>query len=135
MKLLGKICAATATSALLLTTVPAAAPVAHAGVNWGAAAGAIIGGLLSQGTKNSGNSGNGGGLFGGLSNQKHARENPTSEEKLFMLAVEQNDFETAQQMLDAGVDINGVYPGGYPNGRTAFGVAISNGNREMMQFL
>ena len=135
MKLLGKICAVTATSALLLTTVPVTAPVAHAGISWGAAAGAIIGGLLSQGTKNSGNSGNGGGLFGGLSNQKHARENPTSEEKLFMLAVEQNDFETAQQMLDAGVDINGVYPGGYPNGRTAFGVAISNGNTIQFPFL
>ena len=139
MKLLGKICAATAASALLLTTVPATAPVAHAGINWGAAAGALLGGLLSQGSKDSGGSGNGGGLFGGLSNQKHARQNPTSEEKLFMLAVAKNDFETAQQMLDLGVDINGVYPEPTrlitTNSTTAFGRALESDNRDMMQFL
>lgn len=140
MKLLGKICAATATSALLLTTVPATAPVAHAGISWGAAAGALLGGLLGQGAGNSNKSGNsGGGLFGGLSNQKHARENPTSEEKLFMLAVEKNDFDTAQQMLDAGVDINGVYPGNSRLssglGKTALSTALFYENRDMMQFL
>ena len=140
MKLLGKICAATATSALLLTTVPATAPVAHAGISWGAAAGALLGGLLGQGAGNSNKSGNSsGGLFGGLSNQKHAHKNPTSEEKLFILAVEQNDFETVQQMLDAGVDINGVFPGDGMGilglGRTAFSIALIQNNRDMMQFL
>lgn len=144
MKLLGKICAATATSALLLTTVPATAPVAHAGISWGAAAGALLGGIINQSTKNSNKSGNSsGGLSGGLSNQKHARQNPTSEEKLFMLAVEKNDFETAQSMLDAGVDINGVYPSHIGIGRgfnysdqdTAFSIAINQNNRDMMQFL
>lgn len=127
MKLLGKICAATAASALLLTT----APVAHAGVNWGAAAGAIIGGLLSQGAKNSNKSGNSsGGQLSGLSNQKHAHPNPTDNEKLFLLAVKNNDFNTVQSMLDAGVDINGVY---FAESETALGASLYN--REMMQFL
>lgn len=131
MKLLGKICAATATSALLLTTVPATAPVAHAGISWGAAAGALLGGLLGQSAGNSNKSGNsGGGLFGGLSNQKHAHPNPTDNEKLFLLAVKNNDFNTVQSMLDAGVDINGVY---FAESETALGDSLYN--REMMQFL
>ena len=123
---------------------PRHCPVAHAGVNWGTADGAIIGGLLSQGSNNSNKSENSGsGLFGGLSNQKHARQNPTSEEKLFLLAVEKIDFETAQSMFDAGVDINGVYPSHIGIGRgfnysdqdTAFSIAINQNNRDMMQFL
>ena len=131
MKLLGKICAATAASALLLTTAPATAPVAHAGVNWGAAAGAIIGTLLGKTAGNSDKSGNSdNGLSGGLSNQKHAHPNPNNNEKLFMLAVAQHDFSTVQTTLDSGVDINGVY-----ENNTAFRTALEKNDREMMQFL
>ena len=75
MKLLGKICAAPAASALLLTTAPINALVAHAGISWGAAAGALLGTILNKTAGKSDKSGNsGGGLFGGLSNQKHAHK-------------------------------------------------------------
>ncbi|MBQ7496862.1 MAG: hypothetical protein IJU00_03375 [Selenomonas sp.] len=142
MKLFGKLCAATVASTMLLAAVPTATPVAHAKIKWGAAAGAILGGIINNSTGHS-SSGSNGGLFGGLSNQKHARQNPTSEEKLFLLAVEKNDFETAQSMLDAGVDINGVYPSrigigrgfNYSNQDTAFAIALAQENREMLQFL
>lgn len=138
MKLFGKLCAATVASTMLLAAAPTATPVAHAKIKWGAAAGAILGGIINNSTGHS-SSGSSGGLFGGLSNQKHARQNPTSEEKLFILAIEQNDLETAQQMLDTGVDINGVYPGNGLGvlglGRTAFSIALEKDNRDMMQFL
>ena len=138
MKLFGKLCAATVASTMLLTAAPTSPPVAHAGIKWGAAVGALLGDLTNKSTGHSSSSG--GGLFSGLSNQKHARQNPTSEEKLFMLAVENNDFDTAQQMLDAGVDINGVYPGSYGLSTstyqtTALGEALKKNNRDMMQFL
>ena len=141
MKLLGKICAATAASALLLTTVPATAPVAHAGVQWGSAVGAILGDIINKSTGHSSKSGNSdGGLLGGLSNQKHARQNPNDNEKLFMLAVENSDYDTVRAMIAAGVDVNGVFPyhqfyyySGH--GRTAFGVALKKNDLDMMQLL
>lgn len=126
---------------MLLAAAPTATPVAHAKkIEWGAAVGAILGGIVNSTTGHSSSGSSKGGLFVGLSNQKHARQNPTSEEKLFILAVQKNDFNTAQQMLDAGVDINGVYPlnsgiGSGRQGTTAFGEALRDENRDMMQFL
>lgn len=143
MKVIGKFCVATMASTMLLAAAPAATPVAHAKIHLGSSVGAIIGDLINQSTghsKSGSRQSQDGGMFSGLSNQKHARQNPTSEEKLFMLAVENNDFGTAQQMLDAGVDINAVYPGNYSGSTgqfvtTAFFEALKNNNRDMMQFL
>lgn len=124
-KELRKICATTTVAAVLLSASPIATPVVHAG--WGSVIGGVIGGILNGG-------GSGGGAMGGLSNQQHAHPNPNDHEKLFMLAVDKNDIGTASDMLNAGVDINGVYPDGY-TGQTALILAIRNRNYDMMQFL
>ncbi len=129
-----KFCAATTVAAVLLSASPIATPVAHAG--WGSVIGGVIGGILNGG----GGGNNGGGALGGMSNQQHAHPNPNDHEKLFILAVEKNDIGTANEMLKAGVDVNGVWPSGYYSSynrksKTALMIAIQNNNREMMQFL
>lgn len=130
---INKFCAATTIAAVLLSASPLATPVAHAG--WGSVIGGVIGGILNGGgSGGSSGGGNGGGSLGGLSNQQHAHPHPNDNEKLFMLAVEKNDIGTASDMLNAGVDINGVYPDGY-TGQTALILAIRNRNYDMMQFL
>ena len=131
MKLFGKLCAATVASTMLLAAVPTASPVAHAEIKWGAAVGAILGGIINNSTGHSSSGSSNGGLFGKLSNQKHAHPNPTENEKLFLLAVKSNDFNTVQSMLDAGVDINGVYF----SGKSENALMDALYNREMMQFL
>ncbi len=72
-----------------------------------------------------------------LSNQKHAHQTPNTDEKLFILAVKNNDIGTAEKMLKAGVDVNGVWPGvgSYSSNATAFSVALREKNMDMMQFL
>lgn len=72
-----------------------------------------------------------------LSNQSHARKNPNANEKLFLLAVKSNDIGTAEQMLKAGVDVNGVWPDAhsYSSSATAFSVALREKNMDMMQLL
>lgn len=132
-KELRKICATTMVAAVLLSASPIATPVVHAG--WGSVIGGVIGGILNGGGNGGSNGGgNGGGSLGGLSNQQHAHPNPNDHEKLFMLAVDKNDIGTTSDMLNAGVDINGVYPDGY-TGQTALILAIRNRNYDMMQFL
>ena len=95
--------------------------------------GGVIGGV--SGRSSGGNSG--GGALSGLSNQQHAHPHPNANEKLFILAVQNNDIGTAQEMLNAGVDINGVYTlREYSDDHlTAFAVALYNKNLDMMQFL
>ena len=72
-----------------------------------------------------------------LSNQKHAHQTPNANEKLFLLAVKNNDLGTAEQMLKAGVDVDGVWPGinSYSSGGTAYSAALREKNLDMMQFL
>ncbi len=72
-----------------------------------------------------------------LSNQKHAHQNPTADEKLFILAVKNNDIGTATQMLKKGVDVDGVWPGigSYSSSATAFSIALQGKNMDMLQFL
>ena len=137
---INKFCAATTIAAVFLSASPLATPVAHAG--WGSVIGGVIGGILNGGgSGGSSGGGNGGGSLGGLSNQQHAHPHPNDNEKLFMLAVKKNDIGTVSQMLNAGVDINGVYPERVCtrrhnfDGATAFMIALSNNNRDMMQFL
>ena len=136
-KHLRKFCAATTVAAVLFSASPIATPVAHAG--WGSVIGGVIGGILNGGgSGGSSGGGNGGGSLGGLSNQQHAHPKPNDHEKLFMLAVEKNDIGTVGEMLNAGVDVNGVYPGSlvvYHGGQTAFFIAMENKYYEMMQFL
>ncbi|WP_027407251.1 ankyrin repeat domain-containing protein [Anaerovibrio sp. RM50] len=133
-------CAALTATAFLVSATPSV----EAGIDWGNVLGSVIGTAInnSSGNNNGGNNGgNNGDLLGGLSNQSHAHKNPNQNERLFMLAVEQNDLGTVQSMLNAGVDINGVYAVDSPiietstNGVTAFMVAVSKNNRDMMQFL
>lgn len=69
-----------------------------------------------------------------LTNQKHAKPNPNDNEKLFLLGVEKHDLGTVQAMLDAGVDINGVY-GKNNQGITALHMALKAYDLDMMQFL
>ncbi len=72
-----------------------------------------------------------------LSNQKHAHQNPTADEKLFILAVKNNDIGTATQMLKKGVDVDGVWPGigSYSSSATAFSIALQGKNMDMLKFL
>ncbi len=135
-----KFCAATIVAAVLFSALPIVMPIAYAG--WGSVIGSVIGDILNRGGGSSGGnngSGNGGGALGGLSNQKHAHPNPNDHEKLFILAVEKNDIGTVSEMLNAGVDINGVYPGtiapGYTQGRTALSIAVFSNNHDIMQLL
>lgn len=139
---INKFCAATTIAAVLLSASPLATPVVHAG--WGSVIGGVIGGILNGGgSGGSSGGGNGGGSLGGLSNQQHAHPHPNDNEKLFILAVENNDIGSVSDMLNAGVDINGVYPGITRSnhgamdyqGRTALIIAISNNYRDMMQVL
>ncbi len=132
-KHLRKFCAATTVAAVLFSATPIATPVAHAG--WGSVIGGVIGGILNGGGNGGSNGGgNGGGSIGGLSNQQHAHPKPNNNEKLLMLAVKKHDFGTVSDMLNAGVDINGVYK---INSReeTPLYAAMQNKDREMMQFL
>ncbi|MBR3623173.1 MAG: ankyrin repeat domain-containing protein [Selenomonadaceae bacterium] len=94
----------------------------------------VIDQTFGSGKKKSGSSGSNDISVMSLSNQKHARPNPTHQEKLFMLAVEKHDIGTAKEMLAAGVDVNGVY-GTTDKGITPFYRALLNNDREMMQFL
>ena len=134
-----KFCAVLTTAAMAATMAPSMTSVAYANSDtWAGIAGAVIG--LFGGRKSSGSSGSGGnsGILSGLSNQKHSRPNPSREEKLFLLAVNQNDFETVQAMLDAGVDIDLVAKEGFvwtSTEETAFMIAMYHRNRDMMQFL
>lgn len=66
--------------------------------------------------------------------QKHAVKNPNANDKLFKLAVKNGDIEIAKQMLETGVDVNGVFPNSH-YGETALGIAVDNNNRNMQQFL
>lgn len=137
---INKFCAATTIAAVLLSASPLATPVAHAG--WGSVIGGVIGGILNGGgSGGSSGGGNGGGSVGGLSNQQHAHPHPNDNEKLFMIAVANSDIETVATMLNAGVDINGVYPDHINNlrfilcGKTALLDALQNQDYEMMRFL
>jgi len=129
------LCVAVTASALLFSATPSV----EAGFDWGSVLGSVIGKAINNsGGNNSSNGSNGGN--GGLSNQKHAVPNPNNNEKAFLLAIEKNDIETAQAMLDAGVDINGVYKAsyGFLDGElqyTPFALALKFNNRNMMQFL
>ena len=141
-KRLRKICAVLTTAAMMSATAPAMYTVAYARSKdvdtWTGIAGAVIGLFGGKKTSGSSASSGGGGLLSGLGNQKHSRPNPSREEKLFLLAVKQNDFETAQAMLDAGVDIDLVAKEGFvwsSAGETAFMIAMYHNNRDMMQFL
>lgn len=71
--------------------------------------------------------------------QKHARKNPTNNEKLFFIAVKDGNIDVAKQTIANGVDINGVYniyiDNGSGNGYTPVAVAIENNDRDMVQFL
>lgn len=65
-----------------------------------------------------------------------------SDQKLFVMAIENRDYGVAQEMLDAGVNINAVYPNafgnyyvGYADGGTAFMYAVQQGDRQLQQWL
>ena len=132
-KKLRKLRAVTSVAAVFCTVAPVAMPVAYAGINWGTVIGDVIG-SLGGGSGSGSSGGNSNGSLQGLSNQKHAHPNPNNNEKLFMLAVDKHDFGTVTDMLNAGVDINGVYK--IDSGeQTPLRVAMRNKDREMMQFL
>jgi len=60
----------------------------------------------------------------------------TEEQKVFLLAAARGDYNTVCDMLNSGVDINGVYKDGtYDDGTTAMLVAIRNNQRGIMQLL
>ena len=104
-----KLCAATTVAAMLMSVAPIATPVAHAG--WGSVIGGVIGGILNGGGSSGGSSGggNGGQRNSGPAHQEHARKNMTDNEKLFIVAIKNNDIAVVKSMIDAGVDINGVF--------------------------
>ena len=103
-----KFCAATTIAAVLLSASPLATPVAHAG--WGSVIGGVIGGILNGGgSGGSSGGGNGGQKNSGPAHQEHIRKNMTDNEKLFIVAIKNNDIAVVKSMIDAGVDRNGVF--------------------------
>lgn len=64
----------------------------------------------------------------------HHVKNLSNLDRMFLTAVQQEDYEAMQEMIDNGVDINGVFPTSY-RGQTAFLTALDNNNRTMMQFI
>lgn len=132
-----EICAAVMTAAIMTSV----APTAHA-TDWGGIIGGVLGGMLGGGSGSSGGSSGGGNIFAGASNQKHARKNPTDNERYFIMGVKQNDIGVVRAALEAGgVDINGVYPSdmillsSVGHEGTALHIALAHNNFEMMQLL
>lgn len=105
-------------------------------LNWGG----LINDVVKVVTKSNGSSGSSSssssnaGALQYMGYQKHAVKNMNDNEKLFMLAVKKGDVETAEAMLNAGCDINGVYNVG-GKGCTPLFVAIDTKNRKMQQML
>ena len=64
-----------------------------------------------------------------------------SDQKMFIMAIKNHDYDLAQEMLDAGVNINAVYYDefysgvGYTTGCTALMHAIYEKDRELQQWL
>lgn len=130
---------ATAVAGVFFSGMPIGSSVSEAS-DWGKIAGDLIGGLLNSASKGSSSSSSGDSSVNSilnLSSQKNAVMNPSSNDKLFMLAVKNGDTETAAQMLAQGVNVNGVFypPSNYDWGTTALRTAMDNNNRPMMQFL
>lgn len=128
---------ATAVAGVFFSGMPIGSSVSEAS-DWGKIAGDLIGGLLNSASKGSSSSGDSSvNSIVNLSSQKNAVMNPSSNDKLFMLAVKNGDTETAAQMLAQGVNVNGVFypPSNYDWGTTALRTAMDNNNRPMMQFL
>ena len=65
----------------------------------------------------------------------HWYKTPNEQQKLFLLAIKDNDYATAKDMIDSGVDVNGVYKDFYSDGTTALQMAIRENNRNIMQLL
>lgn len=129
---------ATAVAGVFFSGMPIGSSVSEAS-DWGKIAGDFIGSLLNSASKGSSSSSSGESSVNSilnLSTQKNAVMNPSSNDKLFMLAVKNGDTETAAQMLAQGVNVNGVfYLDQYHWGYTALRSAMDNNNRPMMQFL
>lgn len=130
---------ATAVAGVFFSGMPIGSSVSEAS-DWGKIAGDLIGGLLNSASKGSSSSSSGESSVNSilnLSSQKNAVMNPSSNDKLFILAVKNGDTETAAQMLAQGVNVNGVFypPSNYDWGTTALRTAMDNNNRPMMQFL
>lgn len=136
MKNWKKMVAMTMTAAVLSSgSLMMEMPKAEAGMDWGKIAGEVFGAAVEIGkSKNSSSSKPTADQLATLGYQKHAHKNMTNEEKLFMLAVKKGDVQTAKQMIDAGVDINGVYDNNF-SGHTALFVALENFDRNMQQML
>lgn len=130
---------ATAVAGVFFSGMPIGSSVSEAS-DWGKIAGDLIGSLLNSASNGSSSSSSGESSVNSilnLSSQKNAVMNPSSNDKLFMLAVKNGDTETAAQMLAQGVNVNGVFypPSNYDWGTTALRTAMDNNNRPMMQFL
>lgn len=64
----------------------------------------------------------------------HWYKTPNEQQKLFMLAIHDGDYATVKDLIDAGLDVNGVYEDGW-GGATPLVVALNQGHREIMQLL
>ncbi len=70
----------------------------------------------------------------------HWHKQLNDNERLFMIAASKGDYEVVKSMIDAGVDVNGVYETRgiddyISNGSSAFRLALENNNRNVMQLL
>ncbi|MCI6283708.1 ankyrin repeat domain-containing protein [Selenomonas sp.] len=75
-------------------------------------------------------------MYSAVDAQHHWYKVMNEQQKVFLLAAARGDYNTVCDMLNSGVDINGVYKdGSYDDGTTAMLVAIRNGQRGIMQLL
>lgn len=66
-----------------------------------------------------------------IKTHEHAVMRPTSQDKLFILAIRSNDFSVVEQCLNQGADINGVFN----LGGAGITPLVAARSREMQQYL
>ena len=73
-------------------------------------------------------------MYSSVDAAHHWYKTPNEEQKLLMLAIHDGDYATVKDLIDAGLDVNGVYDerGGEV---TPLAVALYNQDREIMQLL
>ncbi len=79
-------------------------------------------------------------MYSSVDASHHWYKTPSQQQKLFMLAIRDGDYATVKDLIDAGVDVNGVYESsvGWPSnnpGATPLYIAIDNNQRDIMQLL
>ena len=128
-----KFVATTMAAAFLFMGVPAVIHPAKAEASeWGKIIGDVLGSILKGGKQEGQEKKPEEKPRHGEINNRIIEREPTTDERMLFVAIEQGDADTVRRMLDKGLDINAYY-----NFKTAtpLSCAIYNGKNEIMQLL